>query len=378
MFAQMKYFIIKINFHNFVTDTDHRKLRMMMVQTSVKMFFSKYMRGHKFQTTCINQMNSSLLQTFLRKKYAALMDAYNFSYIPHSTRFLKLLKESVPGLNDSKLHGVNYVSIREETGKDTEELLNPGTLFDMIERISKEIRIKLKNVKNEFNGSFMEEPPLPCELPFLLNLFMNGSNHEEPDFSLPVKALAQIILYNHRIQVRRRKSSGEPHQRHNADKEFTFLLYIGLKVFSATRSSEIIDILHAHGLCVFYDRKLRITQGLGEALSQLSHDDDAVISGLLRTALFMVGAKDNVDKNARCTISRSQYHGTSMSLFQLLSSFNDGFERNYQRFVKVPFSRSKNVGELPSFYTDVEEIIDPPQAYYFTVSTVSIPENVSN
>ena len=52
------------------------------------------------------------------------------------------------------------------------------------------------------------------------------------------------------------------HQRHNADKESPFLLYIGLKVFSATRSSEIIDIVHAHGLCVSYDRILLITQGL--------------------------------------------------------------------------------------------------------------------
>ena len=50
----------------------------------------------------------------------------------------------------------------------------------------------------------MEESPLPCELLVLLNLLMNGSNHEDPDFSLPVKALAQIILYNHRIQGRRR------------------------------------------------------------------------------------------------------------------------------------------------------------------------------
>ena len=149
-------------------------------------------------------------------------------------------------------------------------------------------------------------------------------------------------------------------------------------MFSATRSSEIIDILHDHGLCVFYERKLLKTQGLGEALSQLSHDNDAVIPGLLRTALFTVGAKDNIDKNARCTISRSQYHGTSMSLFQFLSSFNDGFERNYQQFVKVASSRSKKVGELPSFYTDVEEIVDSPKAHYFTVSTVSIPENVSN
>ena len=61
---------------------------------------------------------------------------------------------------------------------------------------------------------------------------MNGSNHEEPDFSLSVKALAQIILYNHRIQVRRTESSGEPHQRHNADQKFAFLPYIGLSVFS--------------------------------------------------------------------------------------------------------------------------------------------------
>ena len=123
------------------------------------------------------------------------------------------------------------MSIREKTGKDAEELLNPGTLYDMMEKIFKAIRIKLQNVKNEFNGSFMEESPLPCELPILLNLLINGGNHEEPAFSLPVKALAQIILYNRRIQERRRESSGEPHQRHSTDKECPFLLYIGLKVF---------------------------------------------------------------------------------------------------------------------------------------------------
>ena len=67
-----------------------------------------------------------------------------------------------------------------------------------------------------------------------------------------------------------------------------------------------------------------------------------------------------------------------MSLFQFPSSFNDRFERNNQEIVKVPSSRSKKVGELPSFYTDVEEIADPPQAYYFTVSIVNIPENVSS
>ena len=166
-----------------------------------------------------------------------------------------------------------------------------------------------------------------------------------------------MSLASHYLQKPSNKSfciiTGEQHQRYNADKESPFLLYIGLKVFSATRTSEIIDILHAHGLCVSYDRILRITQGLGDALLEIFHEDNAVIPGLLRTGLFTISAKHNIDKNACCTISKFQYHGASMSLFQFPSSFNDEFERNYGQFVKVPSPRSKKVGELPSFYTDV-------------------------
>ena len=192
---------------------------------------------------------------------------------------------------------------------------------------------------------------------------LNGSNHEDP-----VKALTQIILYNHRIQGRRRESSEERHQQHNADKESPFLLYIDLKVFLATRSREIIDILHAQGLCVSYQRILRITQGLGEALLQIFHDDNAEVLRILRTGLFTVAAKYKIDKNSRCTISKSHYHVISMSLFQFPSSSNDRFERNYQQFDRVPSSKSKKVGEPLSFYTDVEKIADPSQAYYFTKS----------
>ena len=36
------------------------------------------------------------------------------------------------------------------------------------------------------------------------------------------------------------------------------------------------------------------------------------------------------------------------------------------------------MGELLFFYTFVEGLADPPPVYNFTVSTVNIPENVSN
>ena len=86
------------------------------------------------------------------------------------------------------------MSIREKTGKGAEKRLNPRTLYDMMERISKAIQIKLKNLKNEFNGSFMEESLLPYEMLILLNLLMNRSNYKEPGFSLPVKALAKFFV----------------------------------------------------------------------------------------------------------------------------------------------------------------------------------------
>ena len=65
-----------------------------------------------------------------------------------------------------------------------------------------------------------------------------------------------------------------------------------------------------------------ITYIFGEALLQIFHDDGAVILRLLRTGLFMVGAKENTDKSTLCTISKSLYHGASMQLFQFPSSFN--------------------------------------------------------
>ena len=69
---------------------------------------------------------------------------------------------------------------------------------------------------------------------------------------------------------------------------------------------------------------MRITQGLAEAMLQRFENEDAVIPGILRTGLFTIGAKDNIDKNARCTVSMSHHHGTSISLFKFSSHFHEG------------------------------------------------------
>ena len=91
-------------------------------------------------------------------------------------------------------------------------------------------------------------------------------------------------------------------------------------------------------LCISNERILRVTKGLSEATLNLFEHEEAVIPGNLRTGLFTIGAKGNVDKNSRCTISKSHYHGTSPPLFQFPSTLNFGEERYYVKYVKVSIS----------------------------------------
>ena len=145
-------------------------------------------------------------------------------------------------------------------------------------------------------------------------------------------------------------------------REMPSLMYIGLKLYSATRSRKIIDILYKHGLCVSYDRILRITQGLAEASIEMFEND--VVPGNMRQGIFTVGAKDNVDKDSPCAVTKSHYHGTNLSLFQFPSAANNGIERKYEKFVKINSCGSKKVKDLPRFYVDVNEINDPPSTFF--------------
>ena len=205
---------------------------------------------------------------------------------------------------------------------------------------------------------------------------MSGNSCDEFGFSLPVKTIGQIILYN--VKSRLRSNSTSTHQRYSTERESPFLLYTGLKIYSVTRSRIVVDILYAHGICISYERILRVTQGLSEAILNLSEHEDSVIPGNLHTGLFTIEAKDNADKNSRCTISKSHDYQTSLSLLRFPSTVNFGEGRYYERYVKVSSTDSGKVKELPSFYTEFEEVKDPSEIFFPPISTVNIPAKKAN
>ena len=82
-----------------------------------------------------------------------------------------------------------------------------------MQKVTKEIRSKLRATVNDFTGSFTNELSSTSELMVQFLNFLFGNSCDEFGFPLPVKAIAQIILYNIKGWVR--SNSTSTHQRHN-------------------------------------------------------------------------------------------------------------------------------------------------------------------
>ena len=145
------------------------------------------------------------------------MKSHNIPYSPNITCFLKKLKHQVPGVNDQKTGKKLYVSLKTKSTKEVEECLRPQTLIDTMQKVTKEVRSKLRDTVTDFTGSFTNELSLLSELMVFFNLLLLGNSCDEFGFSLPVKAIAAIILYNNKSQVR--SNSTSTHQRHNTERE---------------------------------------------------------------------------------------------------------------------------------------------------------------
>ena len=120
------------------------------------------------------------------------------------------------------------------------------------------------------------ETSLPSKLMVLLNLLLFGNGCDEFGFSLPVKAIAQIILYKFKNRVR--SNSISTHRRNNTAKILHFCYMLAQK-YIVTRSGIVIDILLDilyPPLCIYYEIVLRVIKSLSDATLNLFEQEEAV------------------------------------------------------------------------------------------------------
>ena len=87
--------------------------------------------------------------------------------------------------------------------------------------------------------------------------------------------------------------------RHAKTHETPMMIYILLKIYSVTRSRNLIDILFNLGLCISYDRFLEITKNIHENFRESCENSKFFFPDILEMRLFTVMLKDNIALNSK-------------------------------------------------------------------------------
>jgi hypothetical protein len=111
-----------------------------------------------------------------------------------------------------------------------------------------------------------------------------------------------------------------------------------------------VEMLHEHGVSIPYDRVLEVSAQLGDAAVSKYMEEGVVCPAVMRKGLFTTAAMDNIDHNPTATTATTSFHGTSISLFQHLSTDNEGEKHES---IRIKDSKVKRVPELPDSFTNI-------------------------
>ena len=149
-------------------------------------------------------------------------------------------------------------------------------------------------------------------------------------------------------------------------------------MFAKTRKRQLIDLLHENGLCICYNRVLRMSNHFGEAVIPQYVEEAVVCQRELKKHVFTTPANDNIDHNPTSTMAQSSIHGTSVSLFQHPSSENPGEECQPLKFISN--ARVHKIPELPESITNVKPAFIPknPRPSIIQLQRYPAPESISH
>ena len=147
-----------------------------------------------------------------------------------------------------------------------------------------------------------------------------------------------------------------------------------MAVFAKTRTRQLVEILHDHGMSIS-DRVLEVSAQLRDAAVAKYVEDGLVCPPHLRGGLFATAAMDNIDHNPTATTATSSFQGTSISMFQHTTTDSEGEKREP---LQLGDKKTKTVLELPDSYTNIRPALfrkknpSPPRAEGLNVPVIDL------
>jgi hypothetical protein len=192
--------------------------------------------------------------------------------------------------------------------------------------------------KSAFAGTF-HGGCVECAIPSTLLQFVCMIEHS-------ADVMAPLLQYNCYARYR----EGTATHRHSEDRDIPFTVFLGTSVYAKLEKRLLVEMLHEHGVSIPYDRVLEASAQLGDAAVSKYTEEGVVCPAVMRKGLFTTAAIDNIDHNPTATTATTSFHGTSISLFQHLSTDNEGEKHES---IRIKDSKVKRVPELPDSFTNI-------------------------
>ena len=96
---------------------------------------------------------------------------------------------------------------------------------------------------------------------------------------------------------------------------------------------------------------LEVSAQLGDAAVSKYMEEGVVCPTFMRKGMFTTAAMDNIDHNPTATTATTSFHGTSISLFQHLSTYDAGKKRESIKVKRVPELLDSFTNIHPAFVT---------------------------
>ncbi|CAG9766130.1 unnamed protein product [Ceutorhynchus assimilis] len=185
---------------------------------------------------------------------------------------------------------------------------------------------------------------------------MYGSSEPtECGASAPLITVCQLVVTNMKASM--------PHGnivRHVLSTEASLVMYNGLAAYGRSRDKHFVQEMHETGISVSPNRVTAVTSQLCRMVVKRALEEKVVCPSNLRKDLFTVAAIDNFDVKATSLSGNSEFHGTSISIFQHPTSSHKGVTRTFcTNYTDVKAGGERSVPELPDFYSTVPDFVLP-------------------
>ena len=297
----------------------------------------------------------------LNNMYVENLKVYGIEEQCQTTRFTQRLVAYIPNLVSQIVERKTIVLFDKQVQELVSDYVTcPDDFFASLRKVVHPIRIDINDQTNTFVGYFdgsSQVNSVPRTLLLLTSALIDGSTSNVSGCSQEALTVAQLILSHARSPAKKSRKKQETKtvvRRHNKSQETPVMQYVGLKIYSLTRSRKLIDDLFRPGLCISYDRVLELTKILYERLRESYSKYGCFFPQIFRKGIFSVWLKDNV--NPKTNFARMSYHGTSSSIIQFVTDEDEGEDFPHSEFSNKVSSGSKKLMPLPAEYTKVQNL----------------------